>query len=210
MGNNFKAFANFETLTADELNLYLMRQAVIHVDNQAGRDAIPSPGQGMLVYRGDLGCYQWKHPTRGWLTLNGFAYTKRTRSTDLAIATETWTAVPFNVEARSVSNVGAIAVSSAVHTVPMQGIYSISASCMFTINATGRRCIRVMVNGVEAFRSADMTPRSDVGGVAQVRGDEFLTVGDTITVEALQTSGIWLNVLGDIRSSYLMISGRPA
>lgn len=49
----FKTFANNQLLTAQEVNDYLMRQALISVDDQAERDLIPAPQPGMRVYRED-------------------------------------------------------------------------------------------------------------------------------------------------------------
>lgn len=50
----FKIFTDNTLLTAQELNDYLMRQSVIRVANAAERDALPSPQDGMTVWRDDL------------------------------------------------------------------------------------------------------------------------------------------------------------
>lgn len=46
----FHQFANGELLTAQKVNDYLMRQAVIRVENATERDDIPTPDEGMIVY----------------------------------------------------------------------------------------------------------------------------------------------------------------
>lgn len=46
----FRTFANGELLTAQKVNDYLMRQAVIVVANSTERDALPTPNDGMVVY----------------------------------------------------------------------------------------------------------------------------------------------------------------
>lgn len=49
----YKTFANNQLLTAQEVNDYLMRQTLISVNDQAERDSIPAPVEGMRVYRED-------------------------------------------------------------------------------------------------------------------------------------------------------------
>lgn len=62
----FKDFTAGDIFTADDADL-LMKQGLIVVANEAARDAIPAPFEGMRVYRIDTHRVDYRTAT-GWLT----------------------------------------------------------------------------------------------------------------------------------------------
>lgn len=58
MAPKFKDFLNNTAFTADEGDEYFMRQVIIACNNAADRNSIPSPQEGMTVYRKDLDVYE--------------------------------------------------------------------------------------------------------------------------------------------------------
>lgn len=54
----FKTFANNDLLTASDVNTYLARQSVIICADSTARSAIPSPVEGMTIYREDIDAYE--------------------------------------------------------------------------------------------------------------------------------------------------------
>lgn len=72
----YKDFLTGAVFTADDADL-LMRQGVIIVSNAAARDAIPSPTEGMQVYRLDTHMVErhngtaWDPEDSGWVALTG-------------------------------------------------------------------------------------------------------------------------------------------
>jgi hypothetical protein len=65
----FEEFANGEDYNASDFNTYSMRQSIIACDNQTDRDSIPTPQEGLTVYRKDLDTLQFYTGARWkWLT----------------------------------------------------------------------------------------------------------------------------------------------
>lgn len=62
----FEEFANGEDFNASDWNTYGMRQVIIACDNQTDRDSIPTPQEGMRVYRKDIDCIEFYDGTR-WI-----------------------------------------------------------------------------------------------------------------------------------------------
>lgn len=92
----YKTFANNELLTAADVNDYLMRQAVVRVANKIERSAIPLPQDGMVIYRTDVGLFEFAkggtfYPVAGQLLA------KFVRTTGTTVPTGT-TAIPWDGE----------------------------------------------------------------------------------------------------------------
>lgn len=89
----YKAFANGELLTAQKVNDYLMRQSVIVVEDDSDRDDIPTPPDGMVVYREDTDFLEIR--TAGaWRVLGPDASASLGRTTDFTMSAS-FQAVPF-------------------------------------------------------------------------------------------------------------------
>lgn len=81
----YKTFANNQLLTAQEVNDYLMRQTIVRVANQAERDTIPAPPEGMMIYREDTNRQERWNGTK-WIPQPGVE-TRRYNVTRAAIPT---------------------------------------------------------------------------------------------------------------------------
>jgi hypothetical protein len=77
-------------------------------------------------------------------------------------------------------------------TIGTDGFYAVTANVAFAANTTGRREISVVVNGTSRA-STNISAASASSTNLSVSTNLYLTVGDLVTVSALQTSGGALN-----------------
>lgn len=123
----------------------------------------------------------------------------RYRSTDYTVANATWTTVPLDQVA--VADQISYDTTGNSFEAPKAGRYLVAAGLRWTHNASGSRYIGVVVNG-----STVVVRQGD--GANSTSTDEGLTVakviklaaGDTVSLQAYQSSGGSLDLNGDVAS----------
>lgn len=120
-------------------------------------------------------------------------YNTHWRTTDVSVANNTWSAVPFPTGANDPEFPG-----TTTFTIPFTGRYSIVGQVAFRGNATGRRSVRLDHNaGTIILESEPNVTSAGTGPHCLPFSGVFdLTAGDTIEVQAFQTSGAALNIAG--------------
>lgn len=124
----FKDFNPGDILTADDVDL-IMRQGLPTVANQAARDAIPAPTEGMRVYRLDTHMIEqhsgaaWVPEDTGWVTAGAVTAQAGWSITSYAIRR-----VGKLVELRAeVARTGATLTASSFGDLPDTSVFVISA-----------------------------------------------------------------------------------
>lgn len=149
--------------------------------------AVVSAGQHVQVLSG-----------RGVLLVLGMAQRRLpaamlTRNTVQAHASGSWTAVTLN---NSIIDTHG-GFSGGAYSVPFSGIYDVSFSGTWAFNATGRRGVRVTVNGVAPTNyPAIIVPTQTGSGELSIAGASVLldlNAGDDVGFEQFQNSGISVN-----------------
>ena len=116
------------------------------------------------------------------------------RAVALSIPNNVVTAVTFDTE--EFDNDGCFTASSTNVTVKTAGVYSISATCSFAINATGVRFMDVLVNGTKVNGAYSFTAGAGNPTTLTATCLRLCAVNDIVTMTAYQTSGGALNVEG--------------
>jgi hypothetical protein len=94
----------------------------------------------------------------------------------------------------SAGTVDGITVTSGDHTIVYPGIYFFAAAAAFVANATGRRRVRVLVNGVQVAYNAQGADDSGAPTYTQTFREVRLEELDVVTVEVWQDSGAVLGL----------------
>jgi hypothetical protein len=116
-GAGFKTFAVGEKLTSNNVNTYLMKQAVMRFDDAADRTAQldGDESEGMLSYNEDTGLYEY-YDGSGWVGVippNKFVNFARAQSTTQTIGTSPFTAVSLSYTPAHASNLLVIELTGA-------------------------------------------------------------------------------------------------
>lgn len=122
----------------------------------------------------------------------GPAYGATRQNAAQSVPNNTWTDLDFTSRTDTAS-VGVTLTNSGM-TFVVPGLYMVTASVDFVANSTGQRHARLMVNGTTVWHGNghDAAAGSDV---TRLHADGIIkaAAGDTLTVNALQTSGGALN-----------------
>lgn len=202
-----KKFVAFDFLTAADVNDYLMEQSVMVLPGTASigsagtaigtaTSATIAPAEGMLVYLADLNQYQMNldGSATGWYPVAGqMPYIELTKTSSQNFTTATVTLVTW---ATPTINRGGFTVSSNVVTVPYTGLYNVNASVYWAASSAGSRLTKIMKNGADYTRDA-IAP-SALASTVPSAVQMYLTAGDTISVEAYQSSGGTLAAQADL------------
>jgi hypothetical protein len=108
----------------------------------------------------------------------------------------TYAAVAFQVEEFDSVNGHDNASFNTRYTFVYPGKYEISAGVFFAGNATGRRGIRIVLNGTFVDASSVLLAATTASGVTLADSAELVSVavGDYVEIQALQESGGALNI----------------
>lgn len=174
--------------------------------------AIGSPSGGVVTYEADAEVPYYVRSALVSLRGEYGPFTDEVAVTPEALAVDgaavwnpnaTRIANPQTIPTSTVSLIGSwtdveadgVTVQSDRCVVTYPGIYYISASLRYATNTSGRRSVRIHVNGVEvqAFAVGADTLNTYVSATVEVR----LAVGDEVTVYAYQSSGAGLPIVDD-------------
>lgn len=117
-------------------------------------------------------------------------FVERARSTDQSIASGDWTTVTYPT---SIHDGGGISYSGGTFTVSAPGRYVVNAQVAFDVPTTtaGQRVMRVVVNGSVSAQGTQVIPNATYPALSQVSKTVLLAAGDTVRVEAYQSSGFF-------------------
>jgi len=141
-----RTFQQFDILTADDVNGYLMDQSVMCFASDAARNtAIPSPTEGMMSYLNDINQYQMNldSSASGWYPAAGqmpLAY--GSQSGNISTTINTFVTMTYN----SLTLRGGITHSAGVFTVPHAGVYTISATANWASAGAGNRNVSIQTS----------------------------------------------------------------
>lgn len=129
-------------------------------------------------------------------------YNSHWRTTDVSVAHNTWSTVPFPTGNNDPEFTG-----TTTFTIPYTGRYAVVGQIAFRGNATGRRSVRLLHNGSTVILESEPNVASSGTGphCLPISGVFDLTAGDTIEVQAFQTSGAGLNLAGTQSQTFVNI-----
>lgn len=134
-----------------------------------------------------------------WLA-NDFPRCKATRAAAQSIADSTGTAINLTAETFDVGGMHDNVTNNTLLTVPTGagGHWLFGAQTNFDVSGTGRREIRITLNGTSTILVEHRTfsPSGSVGSSLNVTGVHALAAGDTLQVVVVQSSGGALNATG--------------
>jgi hypothetical protein len=148
-----------------------------------GRAGLIAPGGYVVVRRLDVASN-----VDGGVVWNPHSY--RTANT-ATIPAGAWTAVTSWADVET----DGIAYSTGSWTIETAGWYAIAAWLTWDFNATNRRRIRVLVNGV-VQRTAVVPADPDIDTYSELNIEARLTEADVVTVQGFQGSGAGLQITG--------------
>lgn len=193
-----KTFVDGNTLTAADVNGYLMDQSVMRFASASARDtAIPSPTEGMVCYLDDLN-YLMVYTGSAWTITGGDKPYFAGSVSGYSLANNATVGAPI---ATTVTR--GFANSSGVITVPSTGIYQISYYTSYGINATGRRQSYIQTSaGVFAVQNMHTLTTADSGNISGST-TILLTAGNTFSINIFQSSGAALSTNVFVNAYYL-------
>ena len=120
-----------------------------------------------------------------------------TSSVNVAIANNSLVPVAFNVEEVDTAELHTAAQPARL-TAPKAGIYQVSATVAFSVNATGARGLSLYVDesNVNPAGETQIAAPASIVPVISASGAVKLAAGDYVTATVLQSSGATQNVLG--------------
>lgn len=194
----FRTFANNELLTAQAVNDLLMRQVMPQLADQAARDAIPAPSEGMTIYRLDTHAVERHMGADGWKVIWRRIFGRQKRSATGGSIGAGYTILSGNGLWANDQRYGLDAYDNGWKA-PVTGRYRISyeARCntgvavMFgvTVNYSGNTPTLQLLSTAQPVQS--------IAG-ATVAGEIRLNANDVVRLYGLATSGTitWLNDVG--------------
>lgn len=210
MGNNFTDIAVTDPVTAATINDRLDElDAAIKINNYAAT-AAPTinddEGDGYSVgsrWFDTTSNRIWEciDPSAGaavWHLVAGFVGARVYNSANISIPDDVgnFTALTFDTEIYDTDSIHSPTVNTSRLTCQTAGYYHIEGHVTFAAAATGRRAAQITLNGLTFLSTADGPPDAVFGTKCNPSTDYYLNVGDYVELEAIQSSGSPLNVLG--------------
>jgi hypothetical protein len=193
-----KTFVNGDVLPASELNGYLIEQSVMRFASAAARNtAIPSPTEGMMCYLDDVNQI-WYYNGSSWQLTGGDLPIYFGQSTT-ATANATWTIGAVT----AAINRGGFVNSSGTITLPLSGVYTISAYASIPANATGQRLLKIIVNGGEFGVANQLVNTTGYQSQIGTTFTSYFAASSTATVQLWQNTGASQNVSYTLTITYL-------
>lgn len=126
------------------------------------------------------------------------------RTSTQSITDSTWTSVAFDNENYDYGSLHSNVTNNSRLTAPTSGVYNISGESAWAINATGDRFARVLLNGTTPItNSGSVTVSGASYAISSVETSYYLTVGEYVEFQVLQTSGASLGLAGTFTSAGL-------
>jgi len=187
-----KTFADGDPLPAADLNTYLMDQSVqTYASSGARNTALPSPVEGQVVYIADIDRFEFYNGS-AWFAVSGKMPRYEIKLGSTFSITNGTTAVVTGWT--SISNTGGFSGTAGVITVPTTGRYNMTYVCIHTANnTTGTRgaLINLSTTGV-TYRDTHPAPANVAHSQSIFLSMNSIEMnqGDTVTLQAHQTSGV--------------------
>jgi hypothetical protein len=215
-----KIFTTGDVLTAADLQGYAVDQSVMVFADFADRTArVPSPSQGMLAFRNDLGFMsQYRElynastnpggaNSAGWYPVAGQAMFFGTagRSTTNNTVQNVGAAAYLYTEIVDPLSWHSTSTNTDRITTNIGGVYRVTASCQWAAGATGNRRLRLTKNGagvMESRVSAAISSANNLTHVVQMNAGDYFIVdtfqdnGTTLT----STVSVHVEFLGPVQS----------
>ena len=151
------------------------------------RNQTPTPADG--AYNECIDCHV-EGATGDEYSGTHAAYCRVRRANSVNIPTGVWTSVNWDAQEADKGNMHSTSSNADTINIRQNGIYEISVLVAFEANATGRRAVRILRNGV-LVNGGVMFLASISGGETTVPISATLNLkaGDNIRIEAFQESG---------------------
>lgn len=137
---------------------------------------------------------------------NGVPRFRARASTGQAFASSTNHA-PVNLDEEDYDSEGGHSTTTnpSRYTCQVPGIYRITAQGSFTTNATGGRCVAIMVNGGLVAQARSPAMPAGQSWVLQANIDHYLNIGDYVEVGLYQNSGSSLTTATGVSVSPMLM-----
>lgn len=145
--------------------------------------------EGMMVWTSDTRA-TYLYTSGAWVQTD--ARSSRNTSANQSLSTGSWTTINWP----TVLSESGISYSGGTWTFTSPGIYMVTSQYGFaTSNTTGQRVIRALVNGTtQAILSQQVVPNSTAyPTIPQIQGALTISAGNTLAIQALQSSGGTIN-----------------
>ncbi len=170
-------------------------------DVDAGTSFPGSPGEKDLFYRTD-GHRWYIYDGSAWVQVSGYKEGARAyHDTNQSISDSTWTTLAFNSERWDTDAIHDNSTNNSRLTCKTAGKYLIIFSAEFQANATGRRLLRVVLNGSTqiVFITAGLNSSNESQLTLATIYD--LSVNDYVEAQVFQDSGGALNINSTAQTS---------
>lgn len=118
-------------------------------------------------------------------------YARGYKDAQQTIPHNAWTPA-FSGESQTL--IGGMVYNGPSYTVPEDGLYDISAQFLWTINSTGYRAIRVLINSIAAPVGYRYSGNNNSNNSSGIDGTAPLLAGDAIEIHLYQNSGASLTL----------------
>jgi hypothetical protein len=197
-GQGKKTFTAGDTLTASQVNDYLMDQSVMRFASAAARNAaIPSPTEGMVCYLDDVNQI-WYHNGSGW-QLTGGDKPLYFGSSTTATANSTWVVGAVT----AIVNRGGFANTGGNITIPVSGVYQVSGYASIPASATGFRLLKVIIGGGEYGVANQLVNTAGYQSQIGTSFSTYIAAGNVLNLQIFQNSGVSQNVSYTLTITYL-------
>lgn len=133
---------------------------------------------------------------------------------DQTLTTGVTTTLNFNSERYDIGNLHDTATNNSRLTIPVSGVYQITANVFFALNATGFRAVNLLLNGTTLIgHTRQQAVAGGASGTAlNISCDYELTAGNYIEVQAFQNSGgnLAVSVLGNFSPEFSIVLTQQA
>lgn len=119
-------------------------------------------------------------------------------SGNLSIATSTWTALTLDSERYDTDTMHSTAVNTSRITFTTAGTYLVGAHVIFDVNATGVRGLRLVLGGSTPLAEQMIGSFGGLNPSLSIATAYQFTAGQYVEMQAYQSSGGNLNVLGGV------------
>lgn len=190
-GTVYNGSIRYNTTTTVSLHAFITVSASTYVDDAPINATTP-----VTWTTSDIFFYQFELPIAGWgaiATLGQDADTRvvalrSTKSTGNHTSTGNYQDVA-SYDVVDADTHGAFNSTTGIYTVPVSGLYQVSGSVGFALNATGARGVLVQKNGVDNLVGTLTPGNSVISSGLPFSGIIPCVAGDTLKVRAFQSSG---------------------
>ncbi|MCX4577938.1 hypothetical protein OHB41_33095 [Streptomyces sp. NBC_01571] len=188
MAENYQVFADYDVLTADEVNNYLMNQVTVKVDTSTDLNALPTEVKQAYVV--DTGQVMARDNTDAWVPLGGVATVSTTAPSNPQVG-QLWV---MPSQALPAPGTGVFATST-LDVTALNGAYAAWGSTASWTNNSGR-AVKALITwgGTARIETSSSGIRARLNWTGATTGDTYAltgSVGRSLFLDSTSTYESW-------------------